>query len=108
MRMYVGRHLVVMHNLASEETASGQDEDPDYGPEDFRILFVGEPGETAEEADARAEVAREVFAEMMDQGANDEIARLNAAYAARLLRAMSRRTRTYRGTRGVSRVGAAA
>ncbi|WP_255954603.1 hypothetical protein [Streptomyces odontomachi] len=108
MRTYVG-HLVAANMVTPDESAFGEAENSGFGAEDFRTLFVGKPGETAEEADARAEVAREVFAELMDEGVDDEIARLDAAYAAWLLCAASLRRYSYHEpVRDVARVEAAA
>ncbi|WBB59170.1 hypothetical protein O7599_26805 [Streptomyces sp. WMMC500] len=59
--------------------------------EDFRRLFLGpavtnEPVESTEDRAARLAAADDVFAELQEQGAGDEVARSNARYAARLRR----------------------
>lgn len=84
MRTYVGRqHVMIRHEFSESADDYGGGE---IAAEDFRRLFLGEPGETADQAASREEVAREVFAELMDEGATDEVAWLNAVYAAQLLR----------------------
>ncbi|MEW1719613.1 hypothetical protein [Streptomyces sp. NPDC093109] len=50
-------------------------------PEDFRALFLGECGESAEERRIREAAARDVLAELIEEAQTDEIGRLNAAYA---------------------------
>ncbi|RDG36483.1 hypothetical protein DVH02_19715 [Streptomyces corynorhini] len=53
-------------------------------PEDFRALFLGEYGESAEERRIREAAAHDVLTELIEEGESDEITRLNAAYAAQL------------------------
>lgn len=109
MCRYAGHRRVAANIVVSDESTFSEDEEPGYGPEDFRMLFLGEPDETAEQAGARAEVAREVFAELMDKGVDDEITRLDAAYAAWLLCAASLQQDAHReSARAVRRVEAAA
>ncbi|MDT3395228.1 hypothetical protein RKE29_00940 [Streptomyces sp. B1866] len=55
-----------------------------YGVDDFHELFLGRPGETAEQRAVRTEVAKDVLAELLAEGQADEIAFLNAVYAAQL------------------------
>ncbi|MEV7427088.1 hypothetical protein [Streptomyces sp. NPDC091212] len=50
-------------------------------PEDFRALFLGKRGESAEERRIREAAARDVLAELVEEGQTDEISRVNAAYA---------------------------
>ncbi|WP_329066356.1 hypothetical protein [Streptomyces sp. NBC_01429] len=50
-------------------------------PEDFRALFLGERGESAQERRIREAAARDVLAELIEEGRTDAIGRLNAAYA---------------------------
>ncbi|WP_405583934.1 hypothetical protein [Streptomyces sp. NBC_01190] len=50
----------------------------------FRDLFHGPPIETGEQRAARVAVAREVLAELLDEGASDAIAMQDALYAVRL------------------------
>ncbi|WP_314171484.1 hypothetical protein [Streptomyces winkii] len=50
----------------------------------FRDLFLGFPGESYEVREARLAAARDVLAELDELGQLDEIARVNAAYAAAL------------------------
>ncbi|MEH6374521.1 hypothetical protein V7793_09310 [Streptomyces sp. KLMMK] len=52
--------------------------------EDFKELFLGRPGEPAEERAARVSAARDVLEELQEQSDIDELARLNARYAAKL------------------------
>ncbi|MFD8967693.1 hypothetical protein ACFV0C_22305 [Streptomyces sp. NPDC059568] len=66
MRTYIGGH-----------EAAGEDED-------FRALFLGERDESPEQRSVRQAAARDVFADLLEESANDEIAMLNATYAAQL------------------------
>ncbi|OEU90349.1 hypothetical protein DB35_03595 [Streptomyces abyssalis] len=50
----------------------------------FRDLFLGFPGEPYEVRKARMAAARDVLAELDELGRHDEIARVDAAYAAAL------------------------
>lgn len=80
MRTYIGDQEA-LNALEFQELACG------FGgaaAEDFEELFHGHPGESAEERDARLAVARDVLAELHEQRHADEIALLNARYAARL------------------------
>ncbi|MFJ9211035.1 hypothetical protein [Streptomyces sp. NPDC102264] len=72
MRTYVGGWAA--HGL----------EEPEPDSEDFRDLFLGEYGETAEQREVRRAAARDVLLELLEQSENDEIALLNAVYAAQL------------------------
>jgi hypothetical protein len=61
--------------------------------DDFRELFLGTDGESAEERATRLEVAREVLAELLEEGREDDISFLNALYAAQLsVRSLQRLT----------------
>ncbi|MCI0386246.1 hypothetical protein [Streptomyces sp. CNQ085] len=84
MRTFVGRQEAVS---ASEfvELAYGLDELP-AGID--RELFIGVPGESREERAARLDVAREVLAELREQGERDEVAASDARFAAALHRAV--------------------
>ncbi|UFQ16874.1 MULTISPECIES: hypothetical protein [Streptomyces] len=53
--------------------------------DDFRDLFLGSRGETDEQRRSRELVAREVLSELLEAGRDDEIERMNAAYAAQLV-----------------------
>ncbi|MCH6161564.1 hypothetical protein [Streptomyces marispadix] len=63
-----------------EELAQSFEEPADC----FRDLFLGLPGEPYDEREARTAAARDVLAELNELGRHDEIARVNAAYAAAL------------------------
>lgn len=52
--------------------------------ESFRDLFLGFPSEPYEVREARLAAARDVLAELNELGQHDDIARVNAAYAAAL------------------------
>jgi hypothetical protein len=56
----------------------------DDPPEDFRDLFLGPPGESAEQRTARLTAAGDVLAELLDEGASDDLALQDALYAVRL------------------------
>ncbi|MGW2256708.1 hypothetical protein ACWCXE_02325 [Streptomyces sp. NPDC001780] len=53
-------------------------------PEDFRDLFLGEYGESAEQRAAREAAARDVLAELLIESGTDAFALMNAVYAVRL------------------------
>ncbi|MCQ8772266.1 hypothetical protein [Streptomyces telluris] len=79
----------VVHQPAAEAVGLGDhafEFDGFRGPEaeDFKELFLGRPGEPAEERAARISAARDVLEELRNQSDADEFARLNARYAARL------------------------
>ncbi|GHG60474.1 hypothetical protein [Streptomyces griseocarneus] len=76
MRTYVG-HQEAVNDEDFEELAFGFEED-------FRELFLGLPGESAEDRVARVSAARDVLAELWEESGADEIALLNALYAAQL------------------------
>lgn len=57
----------------------------------FRELFLGPTGESAEQSRARLAAARDVLAELWEQGESDSVARQDALYAANLS-AQARRT----------------
>ncbi|MCT9092615.1 hypothetical protein N4G70_27650 [Streptomyces sp. ASQP_92] len=78
MRTYIGQQEAVSAD-EFEELALGVG---DY--QDFRELFLGQAGESPEERAAREQVAREVLAELLEMGIDDEIDRANAVYAAHL------------------------
>ncbi|MFE4856108.1 hypothetical protein [Streptomyces sp. NPDC056670] len=78
MRTYIGQQEAVSAD-EFEELALGIN-----GYQDFRDLFLGQAGETPEERAAREQVAREVLAELLERGVDDEIDRANAVYAAHL------------------------
>jgi hypothetical protein len=59
----------------------------DLGDDDFYGLFVGEPGESAEDAAVRNLVAWQVYAELVTGSADDPVGEENAEYAAWLLTA---------------------
>jgi hypothetical protein len=50
-------------------------------PESFRELFLGAPDESDEERAARQAAAREVLAELLEEGASDALAREDALCA---------------------------
>ncbi|MFD8920116.1 hypothetical protein ACWGBX_16465 [Streptomyces sp. NPDC055037] len=58
--------------------------EPEPDSEDFRDLFLGEYDETAEQREVRRAAARDVLVELLEQSESDEIALLNAVYAAQL------------------------
>ncbi|MBB5117571.1 hypothetical protein AF335_03405 [Streptomyces eurocidicus] len=86
-----------------ESGASGGEESQGADAEDFKELFLGRPGESAEERAARTSAASDVLEELQDQSEADEFALLNARYAAKLssVAAMRNRVHTQAG-RGVS------
>ncbi|MFC5719612.1 hypothetical protein ACFP1Z_05390 [Streptomyces gamaensis] len=51
---------------------------------DFEELFAGPPGESGPERAARLAAARDILIELWEQSHTDEIAFLNAVYAAQL------------------------
>lgn len=53
--------------------------------DDFRDLFLGWPGETDEQRRTRELAAKDVLADLLAAGQQDEIERLNAMYAAQLV-----------------------
>lgn len=53
-------------------------------PEDFRDLFLGRPDESAEHRTARLTAARDVLAELLEQGEHDDFALQDALHAVRL------------------------
>lgn len=63
--------------------------------EDFKELFLGSPGESAEQRAARTAAARDVLEELQEQSDADEFARLNARYAAQLSSVAAMRGRAY-------------
>jgi hypothetical protein len=56
----------------------------DDPPEDFRDLFLGPPGESAEQRAGRLTAAGDVLAELLDEGASDDLTLQDALYAVRL------------------------
>ncbi|MET9219058.1 hypothetical protein ABZX65_09895 [Streptomyces sp. NPDC003300] len=50
-------------------------------PDHFRELFLGPPDESDEQRAARVEAAREVLAELLEEGASDHITREDALCA---------------------------
>jgi hypothetical protein len=87
MRTYVG-HQEALDDVEFEELAQGFEPlggIEDLGAEDFRRLFLGEPGETAAQRAIRREVASEVLAELLRDSSTDSITELNARYAVQLL-----------------------
>ncbi|MGK5731468.1 hypothetical protein [Streptomyces sp. URMC 124] len=83
MRTYVV-HRPVSEALEFEDSAYEFEGLQRAETEDFRELFLGRPGELAEERAARVSAARDILEELQDQSDTDELARLNARYAARL------------------------
>lgn len=81
MRTYVGDQEAVTAS-EFEELAYGAEE---YVLDEFQQLFLGSPDETTEQREARTQVAREVLAELMEEGQRDEITWLDAMYAAQLV-----------------------
>lgn len=53
-------------------------------PEDFRDLFLGRPGESAEHRTARLTAARDLLAELLEEGEHDDFAMEDALHAVRL------------------------
>ncbi|WUH92318.1 hypothetical protein OG900_20880 [Streptomyces sp. NBC_00433] len=53
-------------------------------PEDFRDLFLGWPCESAEHRTARLTAARDVLAELLEEGERDDFAMEDALHAVRL------------------------
>lgn len=66
----------------------------DDEPEDFRALFLGHPDESPEERAARTCAARDVLEELQEHNGADEIALLNALYAAQLANVAVLRAKT--------------
>ncbi|MGP8300185.1 hypothetical protein ACTPOK_20090 [Streptomyces inhibens] len=87
MRTFVGGQEALN---AFEELAQGSEASV---PDDFRSLFAGEPGESGRQRAVRLVVAAEVLAELQELGEDDEIARLNALYAAQLQQRVDRQFR---------------
>lgn len=83
MRTYVG-HQEALDAFEFAELAYGFD-----SPEpDFPTLFRGALGESAEDRAARLDVARQVLVELLTEAGDDpddEVAWLNALYAAQLM-----------------------
>lgn len=52
--------------------------------EDFRDLFLGRPGESAEHRTARLTAARDVLAELLEEGEHDDFVMQDALHAVRL------------------------
>lgn len=75
-----------MRDYARDQRGLSDDELEEPPPEHFRVLFLGEPGETAAECGARVAVADEVLAELRDQAPADPVARENVRYAEALSR----------------------
>ncbi|MDJ0461500.1 hypothetical protein [Streptomyces sp. H27-C3] len=90
MRTYVGDQEA-LNAFEVEELAYGFE---DWEPQDFRELFLGQAGESAEQRAARLEVAREVLIELQELGETDEIAWLNALYAKQLSSTVLLRNKT--------------
>ncbi|GAA0462580.1 hypothetical protein ACFQ2B_37340 [Streptomyces stramineus] len=93
-------HAYVVHQPAdrvveSEGTTLGIEESQGADAEDFKELFLGSPGESAEERAARTSAARDVLEELRDQSDADEFARLNARYAAKLSSLAAMRSRAH-------------
>ena len=94
MRTYIG-HQEAVSVGEFVELARGVDADlPDElqdllfsedGADDFRDLFLGWPEETDEQRRSRELVAKDVLGELLEAGRDDEIERVNAAYAAQLV-----------------------
>lgn len=81
MRNYVGDQEALTVSEFEELARSAER----YGTDDFQKLFLGEPDETHEQRAAREAVARDVLADLLREGEADEIAWLDALYAAQLL-----------------------
>ncbi|MFJ9480000.1 hypothetical protein ACIRRI_34185 [Streptomyces mirabilis] len=94
MRNYIGDQEVVTA-YEFEELAYGGEE---YALNGFQELFLGNPDETDEQNNARVEVAREVLAELLNEGESDHIAWLDAMYAVQLvcMASLRRQLRTQR------------
>ncbi|WP_432092299.1 hypothetical protein [Streptomyces sp. bgisy100] len=76
-------------HVSDEEAPEGFQPDAsahvtDPVPTYFRELFLGEYGESPVQRAARTAVAREVLAELQEEGETDEVARQNALYAQQL------------------------
>lgn len=83
MRTYVGgQEAVNIFEIA--ELAYGFEFEP-ATPEDFRELFLGKPGESAEERAVRLAAAVDVLAELQELSDTDEVSTLNALYAEQLM-----------------------
>lgn len=80
MRTYIGKQGAVH---ASERDELFRGIEGTYF-EDFRDLFLGVDEEPAEQYSARRQAARDVMADLADESHDDEIAMLNALYAAQL------------------------
>ncbi|MBZ4321472.1 hypothetical protein [Streptomyces huiliensis] len=78
MRSYVEDEQV--SKVLRDRTSDGSR----VSPEDFRELFHGVAGETAEERAARLAVAESVLAELLELSETDEVAAEDALYAAYL------------------------
>ncbi|WP_372408721.1 hypothetical protein [Streptomyces luteireticuli] len=72
MRTYIG-YQEAANTEEFEELALG-----------FESLFLGRPGESGEDRAARSSAARDILAELWEESHSDEIALLNALYAAQL------------------------
>ena len=81
MRNYVGEQEAATAS-EFEELAYGVE---GFGVDDFQKLFLGDPDETDKQRAVREEVAREVLADLLREGESDEIAWLDAVYAAQLV-----------------------
>ncbi|MFC4034060.1 hypothetical protein ACFO3J_21650 [Streptomyces polygonati] len=68
----------------ADRRRSGDDFELAELPGHFGDLFSGPPRETPEQRTARLAVAREVLAELLEEGAADDIAMQDALYAIRL------------------------
>jgi hypothetical protein len=102
MRTYIG-HQEVLSAAECWELAVGDDSEL---PVDFRELFLGETGETgkadetAEQRAAREQAARDILADLMEAGQEDEVDWLNAVYAAQLVAVLPLRRQARSPRRG--------
>lgn len=74
------------HRRARVGRAQLPEPDTEYEgpPPSFRELFAGPSDETGEERAVRLTAAREVLADLLDEGETDEFAMQDALYAVRL------------------------
>lgn len=89
MRTFVGHHEA-WDDFEFEELAYGIDRD----------LFLGSPDETGEERAARLDAARDILADLREQGESDDISAWDALYVDQLARTLPLMRRSA-GTRRV-------
>ncbi|MFE7131926.1 hypothetical protein ACFVIM_13785 [Streptomyces sp. NPDC057638] len=77
-------------------------------PDDFRALFLGEPGESEEQRAVREQAAHDVLADLLEAGRHGPVDWLDALYAAHLLCIADLRKRAIGGELRAGGVGEAA